>query len=197
MAGYFSEVLRRRRCVSSVGASCLESSMPRLRDSVLVEVIEAVFVLLPYLCVQLYNNIYPFPLSQVVPLSQTALVTDPYQNTERSDQPDRGAQPARTNQTPACWAAREHQTETGITGRDGWSGPHRISQPIGGHPRNPPVRDRTTGGNRDEAVQGNRGSTGRTGGHIQRWGDILEKGGILQACINRGLKSNYSTHHPA
>src|SRR5580692_493115 len=49
MAGYFSEVLRRRRCVSSVGASFSESCMPRLRDSVLVEIIEAVFVLTPYL----------------------------------------------------------------------------------------------------------------------------------------------------
>ena len=105
-----------------------------------------------------YNNIYPFPLSQVVPLSQTDPATDPCRNTKRSDQPDRGAQPARANQTPARWAAREHQTKTGITGRDGRSGPHRISQPIGGHPRNPPVRNRTTGGNRDEAVQ--RGCTG-------------------------------------
>ena len=49
MAGYFLEVLRRRRSVSSVGASCLESCMPRLRDSVLVEVVEVVFVLTPYL----------------------------------------------------------------------------------------------------------------------------------------------------
>jgi hypothetical protein len=104
------------------------------------------------LCVQLYNNIYPFPLSQTDP------AIDPCQNIERSDQPDRGAQPARANQTPACWATCEHQTETGITGQDGQSGPHRISQPIGGHPYNPPVRNRTTGGNRDEAVQG--GCTG-------------------------------------
>ena len=110
-------------------------------------------VWLKSVCVQLYNNIYPFPLSQVVPLSQTDLATDPCRNTERSNQPDRGAQPARTNQIPAHWTACEHQTETGITGRDGRSGPHRISQPIGGYLRNPPVRDRTTGGNRDEAVQ--------------------------------------------
>ena len=110
------------------------------------------------LCVQLYNNTYPFPLSQVMPLSQTAPATDPCRNTKRSDQPDRGVQPARANQTPARWATHEHQTETGITGRDRRSGPHRISQPIGSHPRNPPVRDRTIGGNRDEAVQ--RGCTG-------------------------------------
>jgi hypothetical protein len=122
----------------------------------------------PILCVQLFNNIYPFPLSQVVPLSPTAPAIDPCRNTKRSDQPDRGAQAARANQTPARWAARKHQTETGITGRDGRNGPHQIGQPIGDDPRNPPVCDRTTGGNRDEAVQGNRGSTGRTGGHIQR-----------------------------
>jgi hypothetical protein len=104
--------------------------------------------------VQLYNNIYPFPLSQVVPLSPTDPATDPCQNTERSDQPDRSAQPSHANQTPARWATCKYQTETGITGWDGRSGPHRISQPIEGHPCNPPVRDRTTGGNRDKAVQG-------------------------------------------
>ena len=71
------------------------------------------------LCVQLFNNIYPFPLSQVVPLSQTAPATDPCRNTKRSDQPDRGAQAACANQTLARWAARKHQTKTGITGRDG------------------------------------------------------------------------------
>ena len=71
------------------------------------------------LCVQLFNNLYPFPLSQVVPLSQTAPATDPCRNTERSDQPDHGTQTAHANQTPACWAARKHQTETGITGWDG------------------------------------------------------------------------------
>ena len=109
-------------------------------------------------CVQLYNNIYPFPLSKVVPLSQTDPAIDPCWKTERSDQPDRDMQPTCTNQTLARWAAREHQTKMGITGRDGRNGPHRISQPIGGHPRNPPVRDRITGGNRDEAVQ--RGCTG-------------------------------------
>ena len=109
-------------------------------------------------CVQLFNNIYPFLLSQVVPLSQTAPATDPCRNTKRSDQPDRGAQVAHANQTPACWATRERQTETGITGWDGRSGPHRIGQPIGGDPHNLPVRDRTTGGNRDKAVQ--RGCTG-------------------------------------
>ena len=106
-----------------------------------------------YLCVQLFNNIYPFLLSQVVPLSPTAPATDPYRNTKRSDQPDRGAQAACANQTPARWAACEHQTETGITGRDGGNGPHRIGQPIEGNPRNPPVRDRTTGGNQDEAAK--------------------------------------------
>ena len=149
--------------------------MPRLRDSVLVEVIEAVFVLLPYLCVQLYNNIYPFPLSQVVPLSQTDPATDPCRNTKRSDQPDCGAQLARANQTLARWAAREHQTEMGITGWDGRSGPHRISQPIGGHPRNLPVHDRTTGGNWDEAVQGNRGSAGRTGMYTEDRGTFYRR----------------------
>jgi hypothetical protein len=40
--------------------------------------------------VQLFNNIYFFPLSQVVPLSQTVPVIDPYRNTKRSDQPDHG-----------------------------------------------------------------------------------------------------------
>ena len=135
-----------------------------------------VFMLVYQLCVQLYNNIYPFPLSQVVPLSQTAPATDPCRNTERSDQPDRGAQPARANQTPAHWAACEHQTETGITGRDGRSGLHRISQPIGGHLRNPPVRDRTTGGNWDKAVQGNRGSAGRTGIHTEDRGTFYRSG---------------------
>ena len=88
-----------------------------------------------------------------MPLSQTDPAINLCRNTKRPDQPDRGAQPARANQTPARWAACEYQTETGITGRDGRSGPHQISQPIGDHPRNPPVHDRTTGGNRDEAVQ--------------------------------------------
>jgi hypothetical protein len=64
-------------------------------------------------CVQLFNNIYPFPLSQTAP------ATDLCQNTKKSDQPDRGIQAARANQTPARWAVREHQTETGITGWDG------------------------------------------------------------------------------
>ena len=103
-----------------------------------------------------------------MPLSQTAPATDPCRNTKRSDQPDRGTQAARTNQTPARWAARERQTKTGITGRDSRNGPHQIGQPIGGDPCNPSVRDSTTEGNRDEAVQGNRGSAGRTGGCIQR-----------------------------
>ena len=120
------------------------------------------------MCVQLFNNIYPFPLSQVVPLSPTAPATDPCQNTKRSDQPDCGAQAAHANQTSARWAACEHQTETGITEWDRRNGLHRIGQPIGGNPRNPPVRSGTAGGNQDEAVQGNRGSAGRTGGCIQR-----------------------------
>ena len=65
------------------------------------------------MCVQLFNNIYPFPLSQTTP------TTDPCRNTKRSDQPDHGIQAARANQIPACWAVREHQTETEITGWDG------------------------------------------------------------------------------
>ena len=138
-------------------------------------ILQAMRLCFPLLCVQLYNNIYPFPLSQVVPLSQTDPATDPYRNTKRSDQPDRGVQPAHTNQTPARWAAREHQTETGITGRDGRSGPHRISQPIGGHPRNPPVRDRTTGGNWDETVKGNRGNAGRTGIYTEDRGTFYSR----------------------
>jgi hypothetical protein len=40
-----------------MGASCLESSMLRLRDSVLVEVVEAVFVLLLYL---IYHGLFVF-----------------------------------------------------------------------------------------------------------------------------------------
>ena len=47
-------------------------------------------------CVQLFNNICSFPLSQTAP------ATDPCRNTKRSDQPDRGAQAALANQTPAC-----------------------------------------------------------------------------------------------
>jgi hypothetical protein len=70
------------------------------------------------MCVQLYNNMYPFPLSQFVPLSQTAPVTDPCRNTNKSDQPDRGARTMRANQTPAYWAVCMHQTKTGITGWD-------------------------------------------------------------------------------
>ena len=56
------------------------------------------------MCVQLFNNIYPFPLFQVVPLSQTALATDLCWNTKRSDQPDHSAQATRANQTLARWA---------------------------------------------------------------------------------------------
>ena len=100
----------------------------------------------------MYNNIYPFPLSQVAPLSQTAPATDPYQNTNNSDQPDRGARAAHANQTLAHWAVCEHQTETGITGQDRSERAHLIGQPIRGSPRDLPVRDRTVGGNRDEAV---------------------------------------------
>ena len=99
------------------------------------------------LYVQLFNNIYPFPLSQVVPLSLTATSTDPCRNTKRSDQPDCGTQAVRANQTPARWAACEHQTETGITGWDRGNGPHQIGQLIGDDPHNPLVRNRTTGGN--------------------------------------------------
>ena len=46
--------------------------------------------------------------------------------------------------------AKPKREQLGETGR---SGPHRTGQPIGGYPRNPPVHDRTTGGNRDEAIQ--------------------------------------------
>ena len=40
--------------------------------------------------------------------------------------------------------------------------PHRVSQPIGGSLRNPPVRDRTIGDKWGKAVQENRGNAGRT-----------------------------------
>jgi uncharacterized protein YvpB len=70
------------------------------------------------MCVQLYNNIYPFPLSQVMPLSQTAPAIDLCQNANNSNQLDCSAQTMHANQTPAHWATHKHQTKTGITGQD-------------------------------------------------------------------------------
>jgi hypothetical protein len=53
MTGYFSEVLQGRRYISLVDASCLESCMQCLRDSVFVEIVELVLVLVPKL---IYNS---------------------------------------------------------------------------------------------------------------------------------------------
>ena len=118
------------------------------------------------LCIQLYNNLYPFsPIPSCVAIPNRPS-NRPLSEHKESDQSDRG--------TPKC----ARQSNPGLLGRarapvrlnqnrkldgTGWCGPHRVNQPIGGSPRNPPVRDRTIGDKWGKAVQENRGNAGRTG----------------------------------
>jgi len=101
----------------------------------------------PPVCVQAYSNICPFPPSPDSPLfpnaAPVAPVTHPGRNTKT---------PA--NQNPGCCGPHNaHRGFSRPTTTPVRCGLHRTSRPIGTPVRNPPVRDRTTGGSRDEAEQ--------------------------------------------
>ena len=118
------------------------------------------------MCIQLYNNSYPFSL---IP-SCVAIPNHP-DNRPLSEHQESGQS---NRSTPKC----AHQSNSGLLGRaralvrltqnrklggTGRCGQHRVSQPIGGSPHNPPVHHKTIGDKWGEAVQENRGNAGRTG----------------------------------
>ena len=114
------------------------------------------------LCVQLYNNSYPFsPIPSCV-----AILNRPSNKTPVGTS---GIRPIRSRRTevrapikprPAGPHAHTSATKLEPERQDGTGlcGPHQVSQPIGGSPHNPSVHDRTIGDKWDEAVQ--RGCTG-------------------------------------
>ena len=117
-------------------------------------------------CVQLYNNLYPFsPIPGCVAIPNRP-GNRPLSEHQESGQSDRSAPKCAHQSNSAllgCARTPVRLTQNRKLGGTGRCGPHRVSQPIGGSPRNPPVRDRTIGDKWGEAVQENRGNAGRTG----------------------------------
>jgi hypothetical protein len=112
-------------------------------------------------CVQLYNNLYSFsPIPSCVAIPNRP-GNRPLSEHQESGQSDRGALKCARQSNPGLLGharAPVRLTQNRKLGGTGRYGPHRVSQPIGGSPRNPPVRDRTIGDKWGEAVQ--RGCTG-------------------------------------